>query len=244
MRISHKKIRASLFTLTVIGSIIFVVLLIVGMITYSGGNRFNSTEPHYSFSENYLSELGAINTYSGRINVTSRILFATAVLIGGIGLVIFYYNVAFLFRDEPTRTKVISKLASFFGIISSLMCVSIAFLPIDVFKIAHRICVYIFGLLVLPAQILFAIVIFLDRNYPNFYGWLYSVFAVILTVYILMNIIIKFDAPYEQEVVKIIGQKLVIFLNAFNIALQAIGARALLLQESKLGIIEEYQFIP
>ena len=221
MRISHRSIRAHFFTLTVIGSIIFILLLIVGMITYSGGTRFNYTEPNYSFSENYLSELGSIGTYSGETNLASRILFAAAILIGGIGLVIFYYNVAFLFQDAPTKIIIISKVASFFGIISSLMCVSIAFLPIDVFKIAHRICVYIFGFLVLPAQILFAVAIFLDRNYHNIYGWLYAAFAFILIAYIVMNIIIKFDAPYEQEVVKIIGQKIVIFSNAFNIALQA-----------------------
>lgn len=41
----------------------------------------------------------------------------------------------------------------------------------------------------------------------------------------MLNAILQFDNPYNQEVVLIIGQKIVIFLNAVNIGVQAAGSR-------------------
>ena len=181
-----------------------------------------------------MSELGANTTYSGYSNNVSKIFFDIAILFGSAGLTIFYYNLPFLFKDSKKRVYSLSIAACAIGILSSFMCMTVAFLPIDAFVIAHRICVYIFGCLVLPAQILFAIAIFLHKEYPNIYGWIYCFYSILLTTYILMNIIVKFNAPYEQEVAKIIGQKIVILFNAINVIIQSYGTKKILNKKDEL----------
>lgn len=213
----------------------FILLTIISSLTYKGGSRFNELNPYYSFTENYLSELGANSTYSGYSNNIPKIFFDIAVIFGSAGLTIFYHNLPFLFKKSEKRIHSLSIAASVIGILSSFMCMSVAFVPVDVFGLAHRICVYIFGCLVLPTQILFAIAIFLDKEYPNFYGWIYSLFSVVLAAYILMNIIIKYNAPYKQEVAKIVGQKIVILFNAINVIIQAYGTRRILNKKDELN---------
>ncbi|MHA1154688.1 MAG: hypothetical protein ACTSQK_01155 [Candidatus Heimdallarchaeota archaeon] len=225
MKISQKNVRVPLFTLTVIGSFLFVILLVIGMAFYQGGTRFNFDEPRFSFTDNYFSELGSVTSFSGESNIISRVFFAVAIVFGGSGLMIFYYNIPFLFRHSNKKIHSISKAASIIGIVSSFACVTIAFVPVDVFTIAHRACVYIFALLVLPTQIILAITILLDTDYPNVFGWFFVAYGTILMAYIMLNAIMQFDNPYYQEVVLIIGQKIIIFLNAVNIGVQAAGSR-------------------
>ena len=53
----------------------------------------------------------------------------------------------------------------------------------------------------------------------------------------------QFDNPYNQEVVLIIGQKIVILLNAVNIVIQAAGARKQLVVKSEFVEPEKSQTI-
>lgn len=211
------------------------------MFVYKGGTRFSYFKPHYSFTDNYLSELGLITPYSGVSNLASRVLFTIAIVLIGTGSIIFYFNSPFLFRNSSKKIHSISKVASYFGIIASLAFVSIGFLPADVFITAHRVSVYVYGLLVLPSLILYIIAIFLDNEYPNTFGWVFASFALVLLVFVLMNVILKYDCPYNQEVAKIITQKIAIIFNAINIIVQAIGSRKQLLLRT-LNFEQEKQY--
>lgn len=72
----------------------------------------------------------------------------------------------------------------------------------------------------LIANILILVALFRIDIYPRKYGILFFICNIILFTYILAYLIIGFNAPYYQEVVKIVGQKLIIFINFLNLPVQ------------------------
>jgi len=197
--------------------------MIVGMFLYSGGTKFNPNTIGYSFYENYLSDLGSIYAYDGIFNRTPRIIFTIGVIFGGLGLAVFYLQMPYIFNKNK-QAHIICIIGAILGILSAIACISVALIPLDYNTFIHRICTAIYGGLLLPAQILFGIVILKEKNYPNFYGWLYVSFGTLLAIYIALWLIFGFDSFYWQEISKIVGQKLVIFLCIFNTIIQAFGA--------------------
>ena len=52
-------------------SIYFIIAVIISSLLYPGGNIFDSEQIGYSFSKNYLSDLGGYMSRSGEINFLS-----------------------------------------------------------------------------------------------------------------------------------------------------------------------------
>ncbi|MFW9922670.1 MAG: hypothetical protein ACFFDW_05185 [Candidatus Thorarchaeota archaeon] len=228
-----KNIHSLIFTIIVAGTFLIFILLILGMFYYPGGSKFNFEQQGYSFSENYLSDLGRVYTFNAEYNLISRLLFALAITIGGIGLITFYLLMPKLLLYD-LKVKKISLAGGIIGIISSLICISIAYIPMDINLTIHRTAVYMFGVICLPAHILLAIAIFYDKNYPNIYGWLFMCYSIFLTTYILLWIIFKFESPYTQEVTKIVGQKIILMLEATNVIIQSFGAQKIIQKQKNL----------
>lgn len=198
------------------------------MIIYNGGHRFDHYFPYYSFPLNYLSDLGRTRTFLGEPNWAPRMLFSIAMIIGGVGLIIFYPLYPYFFREDK-KTYKIALAGSILGIVSSIFCISTAFLPLDLFTTLHRACVFILGIIEVPTIILLIIAIFREKKYPNVYAWVFLVYVFILFVYIVLYASLGFDSPWMKEAAKIIGQKIIIFLQVVNLIIQALGARKLLL---------------
>ena len=56
--------------------IIFIVLNIISMILYPGGNLHDFEQVGYSFTRNFFSDLGLYESWSGDSNIISSILFS------------------------------------------------------------------------------------------------------------------------------------------------------------------------
>lgn len=54
----------------------------------------------------------------------------------------------------------------------------------------------------------------------------------------MLWLIFKFDSPYYQEIIKIIGQKLIIFIHSFVLIIQAYGAKKRLSLTSETETME------
>jgi len=229
--ITKKNFRVPIFTFAVIGSLLFLLLIFIAMIIYTGGNLFDHYFPYYSFTMNYLSDLGREHTFLGEPNWAPRMLFSFALIIGGVGLIVFFLLYPFFFKEDK-KTYRISLAGTVLGVISSLFCTITAFLPLDVFTIPHRACAYALGIAEVPAIILLAIAIFREKKFPNFYAWVFLVYISIMISYIALCFILGFDSPFTKEVVLIVGQKIVIFSQVLNLFIQAFGARKLLLSSA------------
>lgn len=82
-------------TLMVYASFQFVVLTVIGMAIYPGGNRYDHHADHYVFLANFFSDLGATYTQSGARNTTACALFVIA--LGGLGLALINFGPAWTF---------------------------------------------------------------------------------------------------------------------------------------------------
>ena len=63
-----EKGRLLFFILPSVAIVLFILLVFVGALSYEGGNRLDHNSIGYSFSNNYLSDLGRIKTVAGHNN--------------------------------------------------------------------------------------------------------------------------------------------------------------------------------
>ena len=63
-----EKGRLLFFILPSVAIVLFILLVFVGALSYEGGNRLDHSSIGYSFSNNYLSDLGRIKTVAGHNN--------------------------------------------------------------------------------------------------------------------------------------------------------------------------------
>jgi hypothetical membrane protein len=93
-------------------SIYFIFSVIIAGFLYPGGNIFEPDQVGYSFTKNYLSDLGGYMSRSGEINFLSSFIFNTSMLFyagSGIG----FLFVPSLFKDNKTIYK-LALIGSFF----------------------------------------------------------------------------------------------------------------------------------
>lgn len=193
--------------------------MISGMLIYEDGNFHDHNLDRYSFIENYLSDLGRVYTYSGELNNVSKTLFKVALFTAAFMIITLYTFYIKIFRNIENKSKV-DFAGSIVGLASTLSCISVALVSFDAHATLHRICAFLLGILMLIANILILIALFRIDIYPRMYGILFFITNLIVFTYIFSYLIIGFKAPYYQEVVKIVGQKPIIFVNFLNLPIQ------------------------
>jgi hypothetical membrane protein len=196
--------------------------MIAGMITYDGGNFIENDYPRYSFSRNYLSDLGRDYTYTGELNTTPQILFQMAMFAATISIVSIYSFLIHSLRKLENRSK-LGIAGSIFGLVSTIFCTSIAFIPYDTMVELHRLCVYFFGGFVLVANTIYIIAFYKIKEYPNKYCIIFIICSALLLSYIIIYSSMGMNPPVIQEITKIIGQKIVIGITFINLGIQAYG---------------------
>ena len=89
------------------------------------------------------------------------------------------------------------------------------------------------GATLVPSHLLFGIAILKEKTYSDFYGFWFIGSGILILLFILLHIIIGFDASYIEEVIKIVGQKIVLFLVVFGTTvIQSYGIRRQILRNN------------
>jgi hypothetical membrane protein len=212
-----------IFTLNIIIGILWFILSTLGMILYTGGTSLNPNARGYSFWSNYFSDAGMTKGYSGQSNIVSCILWNTALVLVGIGMIIFVIALQTFFNKTKTERR-LSIIGSIFGIIGGIFFTGIALTPWDLYPKEH-------DMLYIPAfmstflmAIFFCIVIFLNKAYPNRYALTFLIFAVILSVYIVLVIIGPGSETTEGLIIQATGQKLVSYAFLISLFIESYGA--------------------
>jgi hypothetical protein len=125
------------------------------------------------------------------------------------------------------ETKVQKSLAIFgsiLGVITGVSYVGVAFTPLDVYQQVHIDLVHIGFTSFFLVVIVYLFAIFLNKNYSNFYAYIFIVFAVIL----ILNILLMFWGPEadtaEGVMIQATGQKIVVFSAITCMFIQGFGA--------------------
>jgi hypothetical membrane protein len=202
---SPEKIRRYYLSIAV-GCALFVVLTLIAMLTYAGGTPLDHTAPGYSFTQNFLSNLGMLTAESGRSNWVSAALFFIALGAAGACLAIFFSLFPRMFQNNRLQ-RVLSLIGSVLGVLAGICFIGIAFTPADIARSSHVFFVtWAFNLF--PLAVLFYVpVLFMDKSYSKVYAWIFTIFCLMLIgYYFLLTDGPSFTSP-EGLVIQVVGQR-------------------------------------
>ena len=214
-----------------VGCGMFVVFTLIAMLTYTGGSVDDHTAHGYSFTHNFLSNLGMLTALSGEPNWVSAVLFFLSLSTAGACLVIFFTLFPRLFKHSHLQ-RVLSLIGSTFGVLAGTSFADIAFAPADLARPAHlQFVMWAFRLF--PLAVLFYVpVLFMDRGYPKAYAWVFTVFCLMLIgYYLLLTNGPIFTSP-EGLVIQAVGQKIISYASILSIGIQSLGAYRFLVKSS------------
>ncbi|MBN1217273.1 MAG: hypothetical protein JXA99_17765 [Candidatus Lokiarchaeota archaeon] len=211
-----------IYNLTILFVLVYIALLILAMFTYTGGNEIDINTKGYSFFSNYFSDLGRIKSYSGNNNICSLCLFVTALISINIILIFFHREIMLFFKNNP-RFKLISYLASIFGISSSIFAIFVPLFPEDIYPTQHILVTMLFSNLLVISFIFYAFIIRRDKLIPNYYFTLILVYIICLCIFLSF---IMIDFGFSSNIliyIQATGQKIIIFFGFICIACLSYG---------------------
>jgi hypothetical protein len=204
----------------------FLVLTLLAMLLYPGGNDIDPSAPGYSFTRNFFSTLGLTQAY-GQPNMVSAVLFFLAMIGAGSGLLVFFLTYPRFFTGQLS-CRIWSLAGSGFGLVSAVAFIGVAFTPADLFRPAHiQFVLWAFRLLPL-AIVCYIFAILQHRLYPGRYAGIFALFAVLLAAYVWLLTAGPGMGTAQGLVIQAVGQKVIVYASLISIFLQANGARGLI----------------
>jgi len=205
---------------------IFVVLNIIAMLSYPGGTFLDDTTVGYSFTRNFLSDLGRTLSYPGEVNFISSQLFNMALILSGVVFANFYLHVRKIFTADNQQT--LALMGSFFGVLGGLSLAGVGLSPADLYLDLHMICATWLFRFFFVASLCYSMVIFRHSQFENKYAMGYLVF----TFSILLYIIISELGPSPKEVpwaltLQVVSQKMILLILMSAIYIQTMGLKKL-----------------
>ncbi len=123
--------------LPLIGMASFLLFLFLSISSYPGGTIKNSAYVGYSYSENYLSDLGRTKTPAGADNTQSMLLFIAALAAISFSMAGFFYgNYSFFNRSFPKKGKGLT-IGSFLFILSFAFLLGVGLTPANTMLTPH-----------------------------------------------------------------------------------------------------------
>ncbi len=201
---------------------LFVALTIAAMAVYPGGATFDVVTHHYLFFGNYLSDLGATRTYSGRPNTPSRVLFTVA--LAGVGASLGVFSRAWRAWESKGRSALVGGVATACAVLGGCFLVGAAFTPWDRDYDTHTALVRAAFVLIF-AFIACLTAIQIRNDAPQ--GWIVA--NVISLIALLAYVWITVDGPsiYAPDGLRaqVGAQKAIVYLTVANLGAQAWAVR-------------------
>jgi len=205
---------------------IFVILNIIAMLSYPGGTFLDGATVGYSFTRNFLSDLGRTLSYPGEVNFLAAQLFNMALILSGLVFANFYLHVRKIFIEDNQRT--LALIGSFFGVLGGFSLAGVGLTPADLYLDLHMICATWLFRFFFVASLCYSIVIYRHTQFENKYAMGYLIF----TFSILMYILISELGPSPKEVpwaltLQVVSQKMILLILMAAIYIQTMGLKKL-----------------
>jgi hypothetical membrane protein len=196
-------------------SIYFILGVIISSFLYPGGNLFDPDQIGYSFSKNYLSDLGGYMSRSGEINFLSSFIFNSSMFFyafSGIG----FLFVPSLFRDNKT-IYVLAIIGSMFFFIGCFFFAGVGLTPHDIYQELHGFFAKNAFRLLIPASILYVIVLF-KSSVHNKYTLVTLGYLIFTISYVVYQIFIE-DAMKSPDALmeSVTIQKIIAIVSTISI---------------------------
>lgn len=206
-----------------VSAILFLVLLVTSIIFYHGGSPFNTARERYSFTQNFLSDLGREVTYRKEDNTTSRIFFGLSMAVIASGFIVLAIN-GNKITEIKSRRKLLGKVAAAAGIISSIFLVTAGVVPWDKMFWGHVWSVNIAFLFIFFYVILSAFMQIANGISKKYY--LFNIFtAICLITQLLLLIFGPHYRTQEGLPVQVVAQKIIVLVFMANLILQTYGIK-------------------
>ena len=132
-----KKLEYNIFIiLPIVSILVFISLVTLAMMTYNGGNAIDNFSNGYSFSLNYLSDLGRNIGYSGVNNTLPFYSFNLSLIIIGISFLIYFLFLPSL-HNKSSISFLLSRIGGVFGCFASICFAGVGLTPSDLFFDLH-----------------------------------------------------------------------------------------------------------
>tara|TARA_Y100000768_G_C23897101_1_gene643183 strand:- start:103 stop:783 length:681 start_codon:yes stop_codon:yes gene_type:complete len=195
--------------------IFFIIACAISSYFYPGGNIHDSSQLGYSFTHNFLSDLGGFESHSGENNFISSVFFNFSMIL------FFFVGISFLFVPilfrENKITFIFAVIGSLFFFIGSIFFAGVGFTPYDIFFDLHVFFAFYSFMLMIPASFLYLIV-FLRSSLSKKYILIIAFFLFFVTAYFTyLNLgespLLNKDAMITSAII----QKFIAFLSIASI---------------------------
>ena len=206
--------------------VIFFALQVFSMLCYSGGTFFNFDAEGYSFTRNFLSDLGRSVGFSLKNNFISSQLFNTSLIIAGGIFIMFYYNLIYIFVEY--NYMILAILGSFFGIIGGSMLIMVGLTPSDLYLSLHVFAAKWLFRSFFISSICYALIIYLSNLFNNKDAFGYVLFSISIFLYIIISEL--GPSPKESELaltIQVISQKIILIIMFMAVYMQTHGLKKL-----------------
>lgn len=229
-----KKLRFFLIKLPLIAIASFVICSILAALIFPGTEKevIGFQSDYYSFTHNFLSELGGLKTnpYQTDLNIPKEdntlamLLFNGNLLVIGIIIILFYYHFkkAFVLKQDTLRTRRFATITTPIGVVSGFLFAGIGAVPFDLHFNAHVFFAHYAFLSLFFLAIFHSLTIYHSKFLNNNYLYGYVVFCLLLLIYLYILFFGPIIAPnvaYTEGdlMLQVIAQKSIVisFMIAF-----------------------------
>ena len=195
--------------------ILFTIGILISMYLYPGGNIHDPLQTGYSFTHNFLSDLGGMNSRSGESNIVSSYIFNACMISFFLGAIAFLY-VPSLFKHDRTNYY-LAIVGSTFFFMGACFFAGVGFTPHDLYLDQHIFFALNGFRLMVPAGI-FYLVVLLRSPIKKSYSLVTLFFLLSTFSYVLYQLLA--DSPLismEAMIMQAIMQKLITFVHLLSI---------------------------
>ena len=191
-----KKARFYLVTLPIISIVIFLICCIIAAIIYPGSHKeiIDYKSEVYSFTHNFLSELGSLKTNTDETNpkiiqednTPSMILFNGSLILIGATLMLFYveFKKVFTLIKDSYKTRLYAKITLPVGLLAGFFYAGVGFVPHDLHFATHVFFANSAFLILFFLCILHSITVYHSNFVSNNYVIGYIAFCIVLFIYL------------------------------------------------------------
>jgi len=191
-----EKARFYLVKLPVISVVVFFFCCVVAAIIYPGSHKeiINYKSEVYSFTHNFLSELGSLKTNTDETNpkilqennTPSMVLFNGSLILIGATLMLFYveFKKIFTLIKDSYKARFYAKITLPVGLLAGFFYAGVGFVPHDLHFAAHVFFANSAFLTLFFLCILHSITVYYSNFLSNNYVIGYIAFCIVLFIYL------------------------------------------------------------
>ena len=189
---------------------------------YAGGTYVDPNTQGYSFWSNFLSDLGRTRGYSGKSNTVSCVLFTIMYSTLGFLLIPFFIVLPHFFNENKSERR-ICLIGSIFGILAGISYICVAFLPWDLYFLAHGVFGAISSFTLLIALILYSRVIVHNKIYPKKYAFTLITLQMLLVISIVLPLLGVSIETAEGLMITCTIQKILTYFSLVSMCIHSYG---------------------